>query len=182
MITKITFDTPLGAMIALANKKVVCLLQFTDTPSIEKKILKVAGCKKEDIRELETAPLSFLKLEIQKYFQGKVFKFQTPIHLIGTDFQKLTWKTLLNINFGEKNSYGKIAKSIGRDSAFRAVANANAANALAIIVPCHRITNSNGSLGGYNGGTDRKKWLLDHEKRICLETSRVQNTESCCIN
>jgi O-6-methylguanine DNA methyltransferase len=83
----------------------------------------------------------------------------------GSPFQKLVWNELLNIPYGETRSYLEEANAIGKPTSYRAVANANGANKLAIIIPCHRIINNNGEIGGYGGGIARKKWLLEHETR-----------------
>jgi AraC family transcriptional regulator of adaptative response/methylated-DNA-[protein]-cysteine methyltransferase len=84
--------------------------------------------------------------------------------MLGSDFQKNVWRELIKIPPGETKSYADIAKAIKQPSAFRAVARANGANQLAIIIPCHRVINSDGELGGYGGGLTRKAWLINHEK------------------
>ena len=84
---------------------------------------------------------------------------------MGSDFQKSVWAALRKIPPGETRSYLDTAKAVGKPTAFRAVANANGANQLAIIIPCHRVINNNGELGGYGGGISRKQWLIDHEKK-----------------
>ena len=84
---------------------------------------------------------------------------------MGSPFQKIVWEELMRITFGETRSYGDQAAAMGKPTAYRAVANANGANQLAIIIPCHRIINTNGELGGYGGGISRKKWLINHEKQ-----------------
>ncbi len=104
------------------------------------------------------------------YFKGKLREFNTPIHLMGTSFQAQVWNQLLKIPYGETRSYLEQAKAIKKETAYRAVANANGANQLAIIIPCHRIINNNGKLGGYGGGTEKKKWLLEHEKKSKLSS------------
>ena len=91
-------------------------------------------------------------------------EFKTPIHLIGSAFQKLVWNTLIRITYGKTKSYREQAIAISNPLAQRAVANANGANKIAIVIPCHRIINSNGDIGGYGGGSVRKKWLIQHEK------------------
>lgn len=90
--------------------------------------------------------------------------FEAPLHLIGAHFQKKVWDALRKIPAGETRSYADIAESINKPTAYRAVAQANGTNQLAIIVPCHRAINANGDLGGYGGGITRKQRLLAHEK------------------
>ena len=114
----------------------------------------------------ETAITKNIKTEIKQYFEGERFTFETPLHFIGSAFQKQVWEQLKQIPTGETRSYLEIAKSINAPRAFRAVARANGANQLAIVVPCHRVINANGNLGGYGGGLSRKQWLLNHERSI----------------
>ena len=102
--------------------------------------------------------------ELEEYFNGRLREFKTPVHFVGTAFQQRVWKSLCTIPYGETGTYAQQAQVIGRPFAYRAVANANAANHCAIIVPCHRIIKSNGDLCGYAGGVERKRWLLAHEQ------------------
>jgi O-6-methylguanine DNA methyltransferase len=99
-------------------------------------------------------------LELSEYFQGNLKMFQVPLDLRGTAFQKRVWETLLRIPYGETRSYADIAKAVGSPRAVRAVGGANAANPVPIIVPCHRVIASDGSLGGYGAGLDCKRHLL----------------------
>ena len=97
------------------------------------------------------------------YFYVGVQTFQIPCIYTGTPFQIAVWEQLATIPYGSTPSYTDIATHIGRPTAVRAVANANGANRLAILRPCHRVIHKDGTLGGYNGGIERKKWLLEHE-------------------
>jgi AraC family transcriptional regulator of adaptative response/methylated-DNA-[protein]-cysteine methyltransferase len=110
-----------------------------------------------------TEPLRSIELELKNYFEGKLKIFTTPLFLLGSPFQQRVWKELLKIPYGTTRSYAAQATSMGEPKAIRAVANANGANQLAIVIPCHRIINTNGALGGYGGGIARKEWLLQHE-------------------
>lgn len=92
--------------------------------------------------------------------------FKTPIRYIGSDFQENVWEELRRIPIGETISYKGLAEKLGRSTASRAVARANGANQLSLIVPCHRVINTNGALGGYGGGLARKEWLIKHEKMV----------------
>lgn len=106
--------------------------------------------------------------QLDEYFIGQRKIFNLPLAFEGTEFQKNVWKTLQTIAHGETKSYIEIAEMLGDSNASRAVGTANGRNPIAIIVPCHRVINANGELGGYNGGLDKKKWLLDHEcKKAC---------------
>jgi methylated-DNA-[protein]-cysteine S-methyltransferase len=110
-------------------------------------------CVKEGIRQLE------------EYFKGARKNFSLKLLLQGTPFQKLVWQRLKKIPYGKLASYGEVARAIGKPNAYRAVGNANNKNPIAIIIPCHRVIGSDGTLVGYGGGLWRKEWLLDHEKR-----------------
>ena len=111
-----------------------------------------------------TEPILSIKSELKSYFEGKLTEFKTPLYLSGSFFQTSVWEELIKTPYGVTRSYLEQAKCMGKPTACRAVANANAANRMAIVIPCHRIISTNGTLGGYAGGIDRKKWLLDHEK------------------
>lgn len=148
-------ETPLGTMMALADEKALFVLEFADR--IE---------EHPEITPGNSDPLRSIEAELNSYFNGTLKEFKTPLHISGTPFQKLVWAELLKIPYGETRSYLEQATAIGKKSAFRAVANANGANKIAIVIPCHRIINNNGALGGYGGGLARKQWLLDHEKKL----------------
>ncbi|HHC74325.1 MAG TPA: methylated-DNA--[protein]-cysteine S-methyltransferase [Thiothrix sp.] len=102
--------------------------------------------------------------QINDYFIGLRQSFSLPLLMVGTDFQKTVWQTLCTIHYGKTMSYQALALQIGHKKAVRAVANANAANALGLVIPCHRVINSNGDLGGYAGGLALKKHLLQLEQ------------------
>ncbi|WP_300433617.1 methylated-DNA--[protein]-cysteine S-methyltransferase [Christiangramia sp.] len=101
--------------------------------------------------------------QLQAYFRGELKKFHLKLNPQGTDFQKRVWEKLLAIPFGKTTSYLELSRNLGDEKAIRAVASANGKNPLWIIVPCHRVIGSDGSLTGYAGGLHRKKWLLDLE-------------------
>ncbi len=104
--------------------------------------------------------------QLQEYFEGKRTTFELKLNPSGTDFQKKVWQELLKIPFGKTLSYLDIAKRLGDPKTIRAAASANGKNPLWIIVPCHRVIGSDGSLTGYAGGLWRKKWLLEHESPV----------------
>lgn len=157
-------DTPLGPMCAIGDDDGLHLLEFSDRRGLEREIERLRLRKKAAIIPGQTKPIQAIKEELAAYFLGTLKTFKTPIHLMGSDFQKRVWQALLEIPYGQTRSYLQQAMVVGNDKACRAVANANGANQLAIIIPCHRIINSNGELGGYGGGVMRKKWLIEHEK------------------
>lgn len=109
--------------------------------------------------------------ELGGYFRGERLTFDLPLEMGGTPFQRRVWAELARIPFGDTVSYGEIAARIGRKGAARAVGAAVAKNPVAIVVPCHRVVGSRGTLTGYAGGLDRKAWLLDHERAVLARTS-----------
>ncbi|MET1080965.1 MAG: methylated-DNA--[protein]-cysteine S-methyltransferase [Pseudomonas sp.] len=103
-------------------------------------------------------------LQLDAYFAGQLQHFNLPLAATGTPFQQRVWRELLAIPFGETRSYGQLAQRLGMPGASRAVGLANGRNPLSIIVPCHRVIGADGSLTGYGGGLERKRWLLAHEQ------------------
>lgn len=102
--------------------------------------------------------------QLRAYFAGKLTRFDLPLRFSGTDFQNTVWSALRDIPFGETVSYGDLARRIGRPTASRAVGAANGANPLPIVVPCHRVVGADGSLTGFGGGVETKRYLLNHER------------------
>lgn len=165
LILKTTWlDTALGPMLAIADDEKLYLLEFVDKRSLAREVERLRKKLHAAIVPGENKILKSIAKEIVDYFSGKSVIFKTPIQLMGSAFQKQVWEELLKIPPGETRSYVEIAKAVKKPTAYRAVANANGANQLAIIVPCHRVINVNGALGGYAGGVARKQWLLDLEK------------------
>ena len=158
-------NTPLGSMLSISDEDALYLLDFVDRRSLERNIARLVSTTKSNIAPGKTKPLLSIEKEITSYFKGELHLFETPIYSVGSPFQKSVWNALVRIPYGETRSYAEQAISIGKPSAYRAVANANGANQLAIVIPCHRIINSSGMLGGYGGGLSRKAWLLHHEDK-----------------
>lgn len=156
-------DTKLGPMIAIADETGLYLLEFVDRRGLEREVERLRIKTKAAIIPGITNSIQFITLELESYFEGKLKQFKTPLHLLGSPFQRLVWEELIRIPYGTTRSYMAQAEAIGKNKAYRAVANANGANQLSIIIPCHRIINSNGDLGGYGGGITRKEWLIEHE-------------------
>lgn len=162
-LNSILIDTPIGKMLAISNPDKLLLLEFTDKPNLEREIEKLIAKTKSVIMPGETNVTRLIKSEITNYFEGTLKEFKTPIHPMGSPFQNNVWQELTRIPYGQTRSYAELANSIGNKKAYRAVAKANSTNQLAIIIPCHRVIGSNGGLGGYAGGIERKKWLIAHE-------------------
>ena len=113
------------------------------------------------------AALEDVRRQVGEYSAGKRQEFAFELNAEGPDFDKLVWKALSDIPFGQTTSYGAVAKAIGHPMAARAVGAANGANPIALIVPCHRVIGSDGSLTGFGGGLPLKRKLLEHEARVC---------------
>lgn len=158
-------DTPLGPMITIADEHALYLLEFVDRRGLEREVERLRKKIKSAIIPGRTKPIESIENELKEYFEGTLTEFKTPLIFLGSSFQKSVWEELKKIPSGETRSYSQIATGIGQPTAFRAVANANGANQFAIIIPCHRVINTNGELGGYGGGLTRKKWLINHEKQ-----------------
>lgn len=160
------FSTPLGVMFAASFKDELIMFIFFDKVFIEKelktlqKILKV-----EKITQNDTV-FENLKIQIDEYFNKKREKFDIPFRVFGTPFQVKCWEALLQIPYGKTISYKKQAQNIKNEKAFRAVANSNSKNLIDIIIPCHRVIASDGKLGGYSCGVDKKLFLLKLEQNI----------------
>jgi len=157
------FDTRLGPMIAIANDEALCLLEFVDRRGLEREIERLREKTKSAIIPGHSQAISSIEEELNQYFDGKLREFKTPLFLLGSSFQKRVWEELKKIPYGQTLSYSGLAAAISSPMGSRAVAQANGANQFAIIIPCHRVINTNGELGGYGGGVIRKKWLIHHE-------------------
>ncbi len=158
-----SIDTKLGPMIAIANDNELVLLEFVDRRDLERELQKLK--KRTVIMPGITNPIISIKKELTAYFDGKLQKFKTPVSLNGTNFQKKVWTALKDIPYGTTRSYSDLSQILNIRTATRAVASGIGTNQLAIIIPCHRVINKNGRLGGYSGGLRRKKWLLNFEKK-----------------
>lgn len=144
--------TPLGLMMAEADDHALYQLRFVQTP--------------DSFEESDSPPLLSIKNELKAYFDGTLKAFKTPLQFQGTSFQKGVWKALNTIPYGKTWSYSDLAASVGKPTAFRAVAQANCANRFVIVIPCHRVINKDGTLGGYACGLERKTWLIKHEETV----------------
>lgn len=119
------------------------------------------------------APLRKTERQLEEYFKGERRDFDLPLRLDGTEFQQRAWRNLMEIGYGKTRSYGEQARRIGNPKASRAVGLANGRNPIPIVVPCHRVIGANGSLTGFGGGIDRKRWLLAHERRYVRDRTAV---------
>jgi AraC family transcriptional regulator, regulatory protein of adaptative response / methylated-DNA-[protein]-cysteine methyltransferase len=164
ILKSVSLNTKLGPMLCITDDQYLYLLEFVDQRGVDREIERLKDRLKASIIPGETKITGAIEEELTAYFDGISHSFTTPIFLLGTPFQKQVWEILRQIPPGETRAYSDVAKIMGKSSAFRAVAQANGANQLAIIIPCHRVINANGNLGGYAGGIARKQWLLQHER------------------
>ena len=159
-------DTRLGPMLAVVDEQALHLLEFVDRRGLEREIERLRARRKQAIVPGETAITVQIAAELAQYFAGERTAFETPLALLGSAFQQRVWAALQAIPIGETRSYADVAAAVGNPAAVRAVAQANGANQLAIVIPCHRVINADGELGGYGGGLSRKQWLLAHERQL----------------
>ncbi len=163
VILTTTFSTPLGEMFAATSKKGIVMLCFFTPFNIEAKIQTLKNTLDVEVIPGNSEIFDILKIQLEEYFNKKRKTFEIPFQLIGSPFQIQSWKALLDIPYGKTISYKEQAIKIQNEKAHRAVANANAQNMIAILVPCHRVISSDGKLNGYNGGVEKKEFLLKLE-------------------
>ncbi|NNF11725.1 MAG: bifunctional transcriptional activator/DNA repair protein Ada [Gemmatimonadetes bacterium] len=156
--------TPLGPMLAATTDDRVHLVEFIDRRGLQAQIRRVGRRSRLVFTPGSTRLTDALEAQLGEYFEGTRRSFDLPLAPAGSDFQASVWEALLAIPYGETRSYADIAKSVGRPAAVRAVGSANGANALAVIIPCHRVVRADGSLSGYGGGVWRKRRLLELEQ------------------
>ncbi len=159
-------ETPLGTMIACANENGICMLEFSDRKALPTELKEISKHFDANIVQGENPHFKTLEKELEEYFEGKRKDFTVPLAPVGTDFQKKVWEILRTIPYGTTRTYQQQADILGNPKAVRAVANANGLNKISIIIPCHRVIGSNGTLTGYGGGIWRKQKLLELEKAI----------------
>lgn len=165
-MTTIYLDSPLGIVRISGDDAGVSTISCTDLPSADNSLIKSPG---KEVSE----PVRLAAEQLQAYLAGERQTFDFPINPTGTVFQQSVWRALLDVPFGTTISYLTLTRRLGDEKAIRAVASANGRNPLWIVVPCHRVVGSDGSLTGYAGGLWRKKWLLDHERVLVgRETGR----------
>ena len=165
MICIQTYSSPVGDILLGSYEGKLCLADWKYRKmrtSIDKRLQK--GLKAEYVEESSEVIMETIK-QLEAYFANERKIFDIPLLMVGTDFQKSVWEGLIKIPFGKTASYLELAKSIDNEKAVRAVASANGANAISILIPCHRIIGSDGDLVGYAGGLPAKKKLLEFENK-----------------
>lgn len=157
MSDKSIYRSPIGSISVATNDNGILSISFLDNDE-------------SFAPEYHSGIVEMVLRQLDEYFSGTRTTFDLPLAPDGTEFEQRVWKELLSVKFGETASYLDIAKKLNSTGAIRAVGRANGANPIAIIIPCHRIVGSDGTLTGYSGGLRRKRWLLDHEARIAGTT------------
>lgn len=156
--------TPLGPMVAAATEKGICLLEFSSLHFLETQIQHLKKHLNCTVVPGQNSYLEKLDKELKRYFRGELKDFSVPLVVVGSEFQCDVWEFLRRIPYGETRSYVDQAQAIGSPSAQRAVGRANGDNRLTILIPCHRVIRSDGTISGYGGGVWRKRFLLDLER------------------
>lgn len=164
-LTQRLIETPLGELIAIGDENGISILSFCDYARLPQITNKLCLTMRATISHGTTPAIESIKNELDAYFAGTLKEFTTPLKPVGTVFQQQAWAALQTVQYGTVKSYRAEAEMIQKSTAVRAVANANGANPIVIAIPCHRIISSNGGLGGYSCGIERKKWLLEHEQK-----------------
>jgi AraC family transcriptional regulator of adaptative response/methylated-DNA-[protein]-cysteine methyltransferase len=163
LITMNRISSPLGPLMIGVTKAGLCLLEFTDRKMLE---TQISSLKKRLNAKMVTGQhpmIDEVSKQLIEYFEGNRKKFDLPLVVPGTDFQVKAWNALMEIPYGTTRSYKQQSNAVGNIKAVRAVARANGENRISIVIPCHRIIGSDGSIVGYGGGVHRKQWLLKHE-------------------
>lgn len=170
-------ETPIGPMMAIADDHALHLLEFADRPALPNEIRRIrerTGC---GIVLGRAAPIETVEQELNRYFDGNSAAFDVRIAGHGTPFERAVWEALRQVPPGTSQSYGALAAAIGRPGSVRAVGRANGANQIAIVIPCHRVIGADGGLTGYGGGLWRKRWLLEHERRMAAGQRSAEAAE-----
>lgn len=157
-------ETPVGTLLAGVTDDALCFLEFTDPVRLQRQLDTLARVFATRVQERTHPLLGQLRSELDAYFAGELREFSLPLSYPGTGFQTRVWDQLCAIPYGETRSYEQVAVALGMPHGTRAVGHANGQNRVAIVVPCHRVINKSGKLGGYGGGLWRKEFLLDLER------------------
>lgn len=162
-IIKATYECPCGKLILCSYKEHLYLCEWESGKGVERHLARIKKKLKTDFLDGSSPVIERTKKQLHEYFTRQRRSFSVPYKLIGTEFQKMVWSSLSNISYGKTISYGEQSRRLGMPNSVRAVANANGANPISIILPCHRVVGSDNRLTGYGGGLEAKRFLLDLE-------------------
>ena len=162
--------TEIGGVVLGSFRGKLCLLGFRRREMVGTVDDRIKKALNAEFVEHDDEILEKTRRQLDEYLQGHRREFDIPVLMVGTDFQKRVWNELMKVPYGDTSTYLKVAQDVGNERAVRAVGNANAANPISIIVPCHRIIGSDGELVGYGGGLSVKRRLLELERK---------NTRAC---
>jgi AraC family transcriptional regulator of adaptative response/methylated-DNA-[protein]-cysteine methyltransferase len=157
-------ETPLGPMVSGSTAQGICLLEFTSRRMLETQFGVVSRRLNLPLLPGENEHSRELQKQLGEYFAGTRRCFELPLVYPGSPFERAVWEELLRIPYGETRSYDELARAVGRPGGSRAVGQANGRNRIAVVIPCHRVVNASGELGGYGGGLWRKRILLGLER------------------
>lgn len=171
------YESPRGELVLGSFGDRLCMCDWANTQKHEANRRRIARLLGADFAEGLTPVIERASAQLNEYFAGLRHDFDVPLLFAGTEFQKKVWETLLTIPYSQTVTYGEMSRITGMPKAVRAVAAAIGANAISVIVPCHRVTGSNGVLTGYAGGLEAKCFLLEHEN----QTSRTSQTSQISL-
>jgi methylated-DNA-[protein]-cysteine S-methyltransferase len=164
-LSRVQIDSPVGELTLIASHEHLFGVSFGEAGSRPTKVADLIAqatvCEPSQHRLLAESVS-----QLEEYFRGARREFDLPLWPLGTEFQKAAWQVLREIPYGETLNYARQAERAGSPKGSRAVGSANGRNPIAIIIPCHRVIGADGSLTGFGGGMDAKRWLLDHEQRV----------------
>lgn len=164
-------DTPCGTLVLASVGDELCLCDWRGKPCAERNMRRLEQTLNADLREEPSSVICRAKEQIDEYFSGARTVFDLPLRPVGTSFQLMVWQALLEIPFGQTLTYNDMAQRLGNPKGVRAVAQAIGANGIGIIIPCHRVIGSDGSLTGFAGGLDIKRQLLELEGQLPMQRS-----------
>jgi len=163
-------ETPLGPLLIGTTAEGVCLAEFAEGRRAEDQTAALCRLFDAGVTPGENEHTGCLRDELAQYFAGRLTAFRVPLVYPGNAFERAVWDALRQIPYGHTRAYEELARALGRPGAARAVGTANGRNRISIVIPCHRVVNKNGRLGGYGGGLWRKQALLDLERRVAGPT------------
>jgi len=159
------YTSPIGVMQIGATDDSLLYIEYDDSPHCQQKVQSIANALSATIHNEPSAYHQVIISQLDEYFSGKQQEFSLQLQTNGTEFQRSVWQSLQTIPYGTTTTYKEQSLEMNNPLAIRAIASTNAKNCINIVIPCHRVVGTNGSLTGYSGGIWRKRWLLDFEQQ-----------------